>query len=297
MPESELGSTLEYFIKCHRILPKMKTLLITETSQIYLWHMKIFLKAVEKTGPWSNHYSMNMPQSKMNDLKSSGDEFVDNSTLEINYDFLSVSIKQQFEDFKKQKNNNNGSNNDSEELNIATTNNTNNNDDKTNRNKLFSQIKEIDKNSIMLIETYYRDKLITYQEKLKKELEFIYSKKLESLKDQYDKNSYLKLKELELWTKKSLLKLLIQFQDLKKQRQNNNIDIDINNINNNDINKKDDDYKKNMLIIQKEEDNILNKLEGLTQCVSELLLQQNDLNNDTLAIQSFLNNLNSTVLN
>ncbi|KYQ92221.1 hypothetical protein DLAC_07067 [Tieghemostelium lacteum] len=76
-----------------------------------------------------------------------------------------------------------------------------------------------EKQNLMIIESYYRDRLLAYQEKLKQEYENMYNRNLEVMKHKYDRESILKLKNLELSTKKSILNLLVQFKMLKQHQQ------------------------------------------------------------------------------
>ncbi|KAM9954153.1 hypothetical protein ACTFIR_009285 [Dictyostelium discoideum] len=230
-------------------------------------------------------------------FKGSGDHVFDFDNKE-NHDFLSLTIKQD--------NNNNNNNNTnislSPSIKSQTTSSTGGN-----KNQIFSQMRELDKKSLMLIETYYRDKLITYQEKLKRELEQIYNKKLQSLKIQYDSDSYLKFKQFELETKKALLLLLKEFQDLKKSKQQQEKQLKLqqikqesNNNNNDDDQQKDIDNSNNIVNdfktdkILKEKEEILNKLELITKSITDLFIQQVDISTDTIDFQSFLSNIVAT---
>ncbi|KAM9973798.1 hypothetical protein ACTFIW_010926 [Dictyostelium discoideum] len=231
-------------------------------------------------------------------FKGSGDHVFDFDNKE-NHDFLSLTIKQD------NNNNNNTNISLSPSIKSQTTSSTGGN-----KNQIFSQMRELDKKSLMLIETYYRDKLITYQEKLKRELEQIYNKKLQSLKIQYDSDSYLKFKQFELETKKALLLLLKEFQDLKKSKQQQEKQLKLQQIkqesNNNNNNDDDDDQQKdidnsNNIVndfktdkILKEKEEILNKLELITKSITDLFIQQVDISTDTIDFQSFLSNIVAT---
>ncbi|KAF2076024.1 hypothetical protein CYY_002684 [Polysphondylium violaceum] len=124
---------------------------------------------------------------------------------------------------------------------------------------------EIEKKTLIQIETYYRDKLLNYQEKLKKDFENVHIKYIENIKykdNDSDDNgeTTIKLKELELWMKKSLLLILYEmktFMTNYKQQQNNS-----------------NDNSHGQLESDK---NIFNQLEMIASTVSNLLDQETQL--------------------